>query len=89
MAKEKSHHRDLFIIGLETRTDLKDKAQSISLEVYITWKANKDQLTGQAKGKLSGLKSGKKTGLSTEETYRFFFLFILSYRVRETLNLVL
>ena len=32
MAKE-SHHRDLFIIGLETRTDLKDKAQSISLLV--------------------------------------------------------
>ncbi len=36
MAKGKSHHRDLFIIGLEMRTDLKDKAQSTSLLViYI------------------------------------------------------
>ena len=30
IAKGKSHYRDLFIIGLEMRTDLKDKTQSIS-----------------------------------------------------------
>src|SRR6266540_6120625 len=72
MAKEKPSIRIYSSLVLRREQTLKIRRRVLVSKLYNTWKANKDQLTGQAKGKLSGLKSGKKTGLSTERDIVFF-----------------